>query len=217
MTEGSPQGQIDSVAGAGAPAPVTVPLAPVFQQDSYTIRRKVFKVFGAAFHLYDPAGALVGFSKQKAFKLKEDIRIYTDESCTTELLVILARSVVDFSASYDVVDPQMGQGVGTLRRRGFKSMLRDEWLLLDPAGGEIGRIKEDSAALALVRRFMSNLIPQRFGAVVNGVPVAHYKQNFNPFVRKLRVSILPEADQVVDRRLLLAAGILLGAIEGRQQ
>ncbi len=215
MADAPPQQPNDAPVPVDAPA--APPLARFFQQDSYTIRRKVFKVFGAAFHLYDSTGALVGYSKQKAFKLKEDIRIYTDESCSTELLVILARSVVDFSASYDVVDPQSGTGVGTLRRRGFKSMLRDEWVMLDAAGAEIGRIKEDSALLALVRRFLSNLIPQGFGAVVGGVPVAQYKQNFNPFVRKLRVTILPGADQAVDRRLLLAAGILLGAIEGRQR
>lgn len=49
--------------------------------EAYTIRRKVLKLFGAAFHIYNPAGAVVGFCKQKAFKLKEDIRVYTDETC----------------------------------------------------------------------------------------------------------------------------------------
>ncbi len=46
--------------------------------EHYTIRRKVLKIFGAAFHIYDPHGNLAGYCKQKAFKLKEDIRIYTD-------------------------------------------------------------------------------------------------------------------------------------------
>ena len=36
---------------------------------------EVLKIFGAAFHIYDPHGALVGYCKQKAFKLKEDIRM----------------------------------------------------------------------------------------------------------------------------------------------
>lgn len=191
----------------------------VFQQDEYLIRRKVFKFLGGAFHIYDAAGRVVGYSKQKAFKLKEDIRVYTDESTSTELLTILARAVIDFSASYDVVDPLKGEPVGTLRRRGFKSMFRDEWLLLDTSGQEIGTIREDSTGLAILRRlvdFAKLLAPQRFHAEVGGQAVADYKQNFNPFVFKLRVSIHP-GTAAVDRRLLLAAGILLAAIEGRQQ
>lgn len=73
--------------------------------EQYTVRRKVFKFFGAAFHVYDPAGRIVGYCKQKAFKLREDIRIYTDESCTSELIVIKARSIIDFSSTYDVTLP----------------------------------------------------------------------------------------------------------------
>ena len=55
-------------------------MAPeLFELDQYTIRRRVFQLFGASFHAYDPNGRVVGFSKQKAFRLKEDIRIYPDE------------------------------------------------------------------------------------------------------------------------------------------
>ena len=64
--------------------------------ESYTIRRKVLKVLGAAFHIYDPQGGVVGYCKQKAFKLKEDIRIFTDESRSQEWLVIKARKMLDF-------------------------------------------------------------------------------------------------------------------------
>ena len=45
--------------------------------EQYTVRRKVLKIFGAAFHVYDEHGSVVGYCKQKAFKLKEDIRLYT--------------------------------------------------------------------------------------------------------------------------------------------
>ena len=41
--------------------------------------------------MYDGRGALIGLSKQKAFKLKEDIRFYTDETMTEERLLIQAR------------------------------------------------------------------------------------------------------------------------------
>jgi uncharacterized protein YxjI len=189
----------------------------ILQQESYIIRRKVFQIFGASFHLFNAAGTIVAYSKQKAFKLKEDIRLYTDEACTSELLAILARQILDFSASYDVIDTQNRQPVGTLRRHGFKSIIRDKWTILDANGAEVGQIEEDSLLLALFRRQFGGLLPQTFNATADGVQVATYRQNFNPFVRKLRVQIHPAATARVDRRLLLAGGILLAAIEGRQR
>ena len=125
-----------------------------FAHDQFTLRRKVFKLFGAAFHLYDPAGHLVGYSKQKAFKLREDIRLYASQDMSDELLTIGTGGILDFSATYTVTDARTGQAVGALRREGMKSMLRDSWLLLDAGGREIGTIKEESGMLGLVRRFV---------------------------------------------------------------
>ena len=66
----------------------------VFAADSYTIRKKLLSFLGQKFHIYDPQWQLVGYVKQKAFKLKEDIRVYADETCASELLVIKARQIV---------------------------------------------------------------------------------------------------------------------------
>ena len=72
-----------------------------FLHDRYLFRRKVLKVFGGEFRIYDSSGNLALFSKQKAFKLKEDIRAYADESMTNELLTMKARQIVDFGATYE--------------------------------------------------------------------------------------------------------------------
>ena len=80
---------------------------------------------------------------------------------------------------------------------------------------------EDSTALALVRRFIEGIsmfLPQKFHADLAGAgPVATFQQNFNPFVRKLRIDFSPDVGWRFDRRMGLAAAILLSAIEGRQQ
>jgi hypothetical protein len=102
----------------------------LFELDTYLIRRKVLKIFGGSFHTYD-GEQVVAFTKQKAFKLKEDIRIYSDESMQTELLSIQARQVIDFAAAYDIVDVEKGVKVGAARRKGFSSVVRDSWILLD--------------------------------------------------------------------------------------
>ena len=189
----------------------------VFNDEAYTVRRKVFKLFGAAFHLLDKSGNVIGYSKQKAFKLKEDIRVYKDESMQTELLTILARQVIDWSASYDVIDPRTGQPVGSLRRKGWKSnLVRDEWSIISPDGREIGLVQEEGAFLAFLRRFVefvSFLSPEKFNVLVGGVPVAQFRQHFNPFVYKLSVAFTPNMSQYIDPRLVLAGSILIAAIE----
>ncbi len=188
----------------------------VFSHSNYVVRRKILVLFGGAFHVYGPEGRLLAFSRMKAFKLREDIRLYADEEERTELLTIKARQILDFSAAYDVVESANGQKVGALKRRGWRSLLRDEWILMDAQDMEIGRIHEDSPALALARRFLSNLIPQRYSVELGHQTVATFRQNFNPFVLRLHLDFTPDTAGQLDRRLGLAAGILLCAIEGRQ-
>lgn len=187
-----------------------------FAYPTYLIRRKVFKLAGGAFHIFDPQGQLLMYSQMKAFKLKENIRLFSGEDMREELLAIHARTVLDISATYDVTDSTTGQKVGALRRKGMRSLLRDEWLLLDTTDREVGHIREDSLGKALLRRFLTNLVPQSFDAEMAGRKVATFRQDFNPFVLKLTVDFTPDQTRALDRRLGLAAAILLCAIEGRQ-
>ena len=190
-----------------------------FDYDRYVVRRQVFKILGAAFHVYDEAGNLVMYSKQKAFKLKEDIRLYSDESMKVELLTISARSIVDFSAAYDVVDPIAGQKVGALRRKGWSSLVRDSWEVLNSYDQPIGTVSEDSMLAALARRFIDAaafVFPQKFHMDMNGATVCTFQQNFNPFVRKLNIDFTHDRNRQLDRRLGLATAVLLQVIEGKQ-
>ncbi len=186
-------------------------------ETEFTIRRKVFTLLGAKFHIYNANGGLLGFCNQKAFKLKEDIRIYTDESMSEERLKIAARQVLDISAAYDVVDSANDTKVGALQRKGLKSFLRDEWGVLDEDDSQVGTIKEDSTGLAMLRRF-ANLgawIPQKFHLRhENGDELAQFRTHFNPFIHRMTVTVYPDCP--LNPLLVLAAGVLLIAIEGRQ-
>lgn len=188
-------------------------MSVILNHQQYLVRRKILKLLGGAFHIYAPDGSLALYSELKAFKLKEDIRLFTDEAKTTEVVRISARQIIDFGATYDVFDSASGAKLGALRRKGMKSIIRDSWMILDAADQEIGQIEEDSMVLALVRRFIFKLVPQTFAATMNGRPVAEFKQNFNPFVLKITVTFNGDT---LDRRLGLAACVLLCAIEGRQ-
>jgi uncharacterized protein YxjI len=189
---------------------------PIFQFPSYLLKRQVFALAGT-FRFYDPSGNQVMFSQQKMFKLREDIRVYADENKTQEVLSIKARQIIDFSAAYDVVDTAMNQKVGTLRRKGWSSMLRDEWQVLDANDNQVGMLFEDSMGLALLRRFLlGSWLPQNYDLTLGETRVADIKQNFNLFRYELNLDFTMDPSQKLDRRLGIAAGLLLAAVEGRQ-
>ncbi len=191
----------------------------IIDHDQYYIRRKVLKLFGGSFHIYDTEDNLVLFSSQKAFKLKEDIRVFSDESMSSERLVVKARSMIDFGAAYDVVDSESSEKLGAFRRKGLKSILKDTWELLDNNDNPVGKLQEDSGCLGLVRRFgggLGAMIPQSFFLEIDGKRAVTYSQRFNPFVFKMDVKLEKGARELLDPRLALAGAILLVVIEGRQ-
>jgi len=182
----------------------------------YILRIKVFTIAGAKFHIFDFLGNLAFYSKMKAFKLREDIRLYSEESMQDEILSIKTQQIIDFGATYNVVNSMTQLKVGSFRRKGLKSLLRDEWIIFDANDNQIGTIKEDSTTPALVRTFLTNLVPQTFLVNMNGKTVCMYKQNFNPFVQKIAIDFSGDIENKYDRLLDIAGSILLCAIEGRQ-
>lgn len=215
-------------------------LASALSHERFLIRQKVFKLFGQAFHVYDGSGNVVLYCRLKAFKLREDISLFAREGEDAPVMRIRARSIIDFAAAYDVLDmtasdadsgfkagqtleyashPEGGQKIGALRRKGLRSILRDAWEIMDPADRVIGVINEDSGLKAFVRRYVdlaSAVMPQAFHAEIGGRRVFEMRQNFNPFVRKMACDFTMDPQHTLDRRLGVAAAVLLMAIESRQ-
>ena len=184
------------------------------------IRQKVLKLLGEEFHIYSDESMenMIGYSKQKALKLKEDIRVYSDESQSAELLTIKQKGILDFTGGFGIVDGQTGNSLGSMKRKGLKSLLKDSWVVLNSEGNEVGTLGEDSGVLALVRRFvpgMALLIPQEFSLKMNGASgKVTFTQKINPLVHKLVVSGVSSSG--IDPRIAASAAFLLIAIEGRQ-
>jgi hypothetical protein len=190
--------------------------AAIFQRDRFLARQKIFS-FAPKFYFCDEQGNALAFLRKKVFTLKDEIRVFTDETQTMELLQIKARKIIDWGTAFDVSDSINNQKVGALKRKGWKSLLRKEWIILDTQDQEIGTVQEDSLALALVRRFLTNLIPQKYTFELQGQPVGHATQNWNLFAPKMNVDFSSDPGRQLDRRLATAAIVLLMAIEGRQK
>lgn len=88
----------------------TVSSETIFR-DKYLIRRKLFKLW-KIFRIYDDSGELAFFSKLKAFRLKEYIPLYTDQSMQNEALRVHATKALNVSSG-----PLM---LSLTKRSGFK-------------------------------------------------------------------------------------------------
>jgi hypothetical protein len=185
-----------------------------FTFNQYVLKRQILALTGKV-RLYGPGDMLLLYAEQKMLKLKEDIRLYASDDKLHAIMHIQARSIIDFSAAYDVFDSDTGMPVGTLRRKGWRSVLRDEWEILGSNGELIALIREDSQGRALARRFLlGSLLPQSYDLLSpQNQVLGAYHQRLNLFRYVMDIE-LPTAR--IDQRLALAGGILLAIIEGKQ-
>ena len=189
--------------------------APIFQRDRFLARQRIFS-FSPQFYFLDANGNTLAFLRKKVFTWKDEIRVFTDETQSLELLHIKARKIIDWGTAFDVTDSINHQKVGALKRRPWKSLLRKEWIIMDSSDQEIGKMQEDSLFLATVRRYLTNIIPQSYTFDLGGQEIGTARQNWNFFAPKMDVDFTNDPGKRFDRRLVAAAIVLLMAVEGRQ-
>ncbi|MCB1095487.1 MAG: hypothetical protein KDN22_07890 [Verrucomicrobiae bacterium] len=82
-----------------------------------------FKIMALASQIYvrDSGGGEICYVKQKMFKLKEAVQVFTDSTRSNELCEIKADKIIDFSATYSFIDTQ-GKTFGAVRRKGMRSL-----------------------------------------------------------------------------------------------
>lgn len=91
----------------------------------------------------DANGNLVAYVKQKAFRLKEDITIFADEAQIQPLYRLNANRIIDFTATYTITTPS-GAVVGSVLRRGMRSLWKATYEINDQVGNTVGLIHEEN-------------------------------------------------------------------------
>jgi uncharacterized protein YxjI len=117
-----------------------------------------FKLLAIASQIYirDANGQLLGYVKQKLLKLKEDINVFADEQQTQHLYNIKADRVLDFSANYKFTDNR-GNVVGSIRRKGMRSIFKAHYEISDPRGAQSMEIREESAWVKVIDAVVGEL------------------------------------------------------------
>jgi hypothetical protein len=164
------------------------------------------------------------FVEQARFKFKEDIRFYTDDSKTHELLRIEARQRFDPRARYDVTGPG-GEKLGEIQKVFGKSLLRSTYELYDAHGQEVAIAQERSVFVALLRRLVDFIpyvdyvsawlpIPYHFDFVRSGEKVGSHERRFG-FRDVYEIDLSADPQKALDRRLVLAIAVGMDALQAR--
>ena len=92
-----------------------------------------FKVLALASQatVTDATGRTVLYTKQKMFKFREHVEIWTDKSQGTRLAEIKANKVIDWSARYFSTDADGGE-IGSVGRRGWRSIWKAHYETFNP-------------------------------------------------------------------------------------
>jgi uncharacterized protein YxjI len=180
-------------------------------QSHYVIKRPFWSFFERTFRVFTGDGQLIMFVRHPLLRLREEFMVYADEAQQRPLLRVKSKQVIAINFSFDVHDATTGALLGSVQKRGLKSILRDTFLVFDAQGAEIGRCEEEGAAI--LRRFIP-LLTSRHAITVQGAQVASIRQIFRFFTKEFAVDLGPSN---LDPRFVLAVALLALMAEARRE
>jgi len=113
-------------------APATDDIALHLEGLQYPLKLS-FKLlsFSSQATVTDANGKTVLHTRQKMFKFREHVEIFTDKSRATLLASIKANKVIDWSARYTSTDAS-GVPIGSVGRKGWRSIWRTHYEVFNP-------------------------------------------------------------------------------------
>jgi hypothetical protein len=175
-----------------------------------------FKIstFSSDFVAKDAQDRTIAYVRQKMFKLKEDVSVFSDESKERLQFSIKANKWLDFSASYQFLDSE-GMNCGRVVRKGWKSIWKARYEIYDELDNQDLLIQEENAWVKVADSFLGELPilgfftgylfnPKYIVTRPDGTEVARLIKNPSFFGRKFNIEQLGDCDVNEEARLLLA-------------
>jgi hypothetical protein len=191
--------------------------------DSFVLRQRIRLVINQYEFALKDENEPFCFVEQARFKFKEDIRFYTDDSKSVEVLRIKARQRFDPWASYDITASD-GKKIGAIQKAFGESLVRSTYLIHAPTGTVTAR--EKSLVVALFRRLVGLVpfigdfanwlpIPYHFTFERDGRELGVHKRRIGRFRDVYDIDMSGDPGRTLDRRLVLAAAVAMDALQAR--
>jgi hypothetical protein len=174
-----------------------------FSRAAYVLVRPLFS-WNRVYRVYDAGRQLVAFVEQPWFRLRTELVMYADESQLQPILVLKNRRIAAVNMEHDLFDATSGRRLGVIRTRGWRSMWRNTWDILDPAERPAGQMLEHGPWF--LRRIL-RFLPGRHHIELGGREVARIAQRFHFFRREFRLEILP-VDDPIEPRFAIACALI---------
>ncbi len=167
----------------------------------------------------DANNETVAYVKQKLFKLKEQVIVYSDEKKTKEMFYIKANKWLDFNTTYNFTSAD-GIELGKIARKGWKSLMKAQYELYDENEKQDLVIKEENPWAKVFDSLFSEIpiIGMLTGYVFNpkyiitrpdGTLVARISKRKSFFGRRFSIDKLSEFESGEELRVLLGSMMLL--------
>ncbi len=179
-----------------------------------------FKIatFGNRFSVTDNNGMMLFYVKQKMFKLKEAIKVFTDTTLTNQLYTINADRIIDFSARYNFTD-MGGQSLGSIKRKGMRSMFRASYEIFQ-GQSQLMTITEESVFVRIMDAIFSSIPcigmcagyvfhPSYLIAKLDGTEMMRVKKQPAFFEGKFKIEKLAEMSEFEEMQILLSIMMML--------
>ncbi len=187
------------------------PLPEIYRKNKFHIKYHVLSLTNKS-TIKDENDDIIGFSKQKLFKIKDEIRVYKTEEMKEEVFRIKQKNIVDINANYEIIDSVYDSTLGYLKKKLLESVGRNKYVFLGPNGGKVGEIK------------LSGSFGNRFAQSVKGkwnYEIIYGDDNVGSLKEKMTltkyifdINFFSDLDYKLDRRFPLAVAMCIASNKG---
>ena len=180
-----------------------------------------FKIgtFANDFVATDANGSTIAYVRQKMFKLKEEVIVFSDESRSKENFRISANKWLDFNTAYSFTTSE-GQNIGKVARKGWKSLWKAQYELFDENEKQDLIIEEENpfakvmdsilGDIPILAFFTGYFFHPRYSIKrPDGTLVARISKERSFFGRKFKIENLAAFESGEELRVLLGSMMML--------
>ncbi len=167
----------------------------------------------------DANGKTLAYVRQKMFKFKEAINVFSDDSKTNILYNINADRWIDFSAAYTFTDAD-GKILGRVARKGWRSLWKAEYNVFATGETPLFNIREENGWIKVMDALLGEIpiLSLLTGYLFNPAyivkdqtdkPIVRIKKQPSFFGRKFQITRIDKGGEEHEANILLSLMMMI--------